>query len=114
MFLACDPEAQAIIVGEGQTIPNTRSHAAEWVKDTSIEPRNKQEYLDIVEDYGHFVPNALTYTPEWMDAFFTNIQPVLEARADVGEYLAATQPVMQDFLDSAREQFRIDQEANAR
>ncbi|WP_193105438.1 sugar ABC transporter substrate-binding protein [Brachybacterium sp. FME24] len=113
MFLACDPEAQAIIVGEGQTIPNTRSHAATWVQDTSIEPQNKQEYLDIVEEYGRFVPNTLTYTPEWLDAFFTNLQPVLEGRQDVGEYLAATQPVMQGFLDTGREQFRIDQEANS-
>ncbi|GAA1488912.1 ABC transporter substrate-binding protein [Brachybacterium sacelli] len=113
MFLACDPDAQAIIVGEGQTIPNTRSHAAEWVKDTSLEPQNKQEYIDIVEDYGRFVPNTVTYTPEWLDAFHTNLQPVLEAREDVSEYLAATQPVMQDFLDDGYEQFRIDQEANA-
>ena len=113
MFLACDPEAQAIIVGEGQTIPNTRSHAEQWAQDTSVEPQNKQEYIDIVEDYGRFVPNTLTYTPEWMDAFYTNLQPVLEARADVGEYLAATQPVMQGFLDTGFEQFRIDQEANS-
>lgn len=113
MFLACDPEAQAIIVGEGQTIPNTRSHAEQWVKDTSVEPQNKQEYIDIVEDYGRFVPNAMTYTPEWLDAFYTNLQPVLEGRQDVGEYLEATQPVMQGFLDTGYEQLRIDQKANS-
>ncbi|MGP9537144.1 ABC transporter substrate-binding protein [Brachybacterium sp. AOP43-C2-M15] len=113
MFLACDPEAQEIIVGEGQTIPNTRTHAAEWVKDTSVEPQNKQEYIDIVEDYGRFVQDMLTYTPEWLNAFHTNLQPVLEGRRDVGEYLAETQPVMQSFLDAGHEQFRIDQEANS-
>jgi len=113
MFLACDPDAQAIIVGEGQTIPNTRTHAAEWVQDTSVEPQNKQEYIDIVEDYGRFVPDMLTYTPEWLNAFHTDLQPVLEGRRDVAEYLAATQPVMQGFLDAGHEQFRIDQEANS-
>lgn len=113
MFLSCDPEAQEIIVGQGQTIPNTRTHAKKWVKDTSIEPQNKQEYIDIVEDYGHFVPTSRTYTPEWLDTFFTNIQPVLEGRQDVGEYLEATQPVMQSFLDQGYDQLRIDQEANS-
>ncbi|MEE1650327.1 sugar ABC transporter substrate-binding protein [Brachybacterium sp. J144] len=114
MFLACDPEAQALIVGEGQTIPNTRTHAAEWVQDTSSEPQNKQEYIDVVEDYGRFVPDMLTYTPEWLNAFHTNLQPVLEGRRGAAEYLAETQPVMQQFLDTGHEQFLIDREANAR
>ncbi|PMC74514.1 sugar ABC transporter substrate-binding protein [Brachybacterium sp. UMB0905] len=113
MFLACDPEAQEIIVGEGQTIPNTQTHAREWVKDTSTEPQNKQEYIDIVEDYGRFVQDMLTYTPEWLHAFHTNLQPVLEGRRDVVEYLAETQQSMQGFLDAGNEQFRIDQEANS-
>ena len=113
MFLACDPEAQAIIVGEGQTIPNTRSHAEKWVKETDVEPQNKQEYIDIVEDYGRFVQDMLTYTPEWLHAFHTNLQPVLEGRREVPEYLAETQQVMQSFLDTGHEQFRIDQEANS-
>ncbi|PWH07111.1 sugar ABC transporter substrate-binding protein [Brachybacterium endophyticum] len=113
MFLSCDPDAQDIIVGQGQTIPNTRTRAKEWVKDTSIEPQNKQEYVDIVEDYGRFVPNARTYTPEWLDTFFTNIQPVVEGRADVGEYLSSTQATMQSFLDEGYDQLRIDQEANS-
>lgn len=113
MFLACDPDAQAIIVGDGQTIPNTRTHATEWAQDSSIEPQNKQEYLDIVQDYGRFVPDMLTYTPEWLHAFHTNLQPVLEGRRDVVDYLAETQQTMQGFLDDGHEQFLIDREANS-
>ncbi len=112
MFLACDPDAQELIVGEGQTIPNTKTLASTWVTDGSVEPQNKQEYLDIVEDYGRFVQDMLTYTPEWLHAFHTNLQPVMEGRRTAADYLAETQPVMQGFLDAGWEQFRIDKEAN--
>lgn len=113
IFLACDPDAQRLIVEGGQTIPNTESYAREWVQDTSQEPQNKQEYLDIVEDYGRVTPENFTYTRAWMDTFYTNIQPVLEARRDVGEYLAEVQPQMQADLDRGNEQFEIDRKANA-
>lgn len=113
IFLACDPDAQKLIVEGGQTIPNTRTYAAEWVKDTSTAPHNKQEYLDIVETYGRVTDENFTYTRAWMDTFFTGIQPVVEARQDVGEYLAQVQPRMQTDLDRGHRQFEIDREANA-
>ncbi|WP_106505636.1 ABC transporter substrate-binding protein [Brachybacterium timonense] len=113
IFLACDPDAQRLIVDGGQTIPNTETHAREWVADTSVEPQNKQEYLDIVEDYGRVTDENLTYTRAWMDTFYTNLQPVLEGRRDVGEYLAEVQVAMQADLDRGQEQFEIDREANA-
>src|SRR5690625_7864021 len=104
MFLACDPDAQKIIVGDGQTIPNTRTHASQWVEDTSIEPQNKQEYLDIVEDYGRFVPDMLTYTPEWLHACHTNLQPVLEGHRDVVGSLSETQARMQGIVADGTDQ----------
>lgn len=55
----------------------------------------------------------LTYTPEWLHAFHTNLQPVLEGHRDVVEYLAETQTTMQGFLDEGHEQFLIDREANS-
>lgn len=113
IFLSCDPDAQKVIVEGGQTIPNTRSYAQRWAADTSTKPRNKQEYLDIVENYGRITDENRTYTRAWMDTFFQNIQPTLEGREDVASFLSRIQPRMQADLDRGEAQFEIDKKANA-
>ena len=75
--------------------------AEEWASDTDSVPNNKQEFIDIVQDYGRALPVATTYNAEWYDEFFINIQPVLDGDQTAADYLKEVQPKMQEKLDSA-------------
>jgi multiple sugar transport system substrate-binding protein len=78
--------------------------AKSWSEDTSIKPENKQEFLDIINDYGRGFPAEHTYTGEWYEEFFKNIQPVLDGKQTAEEYVKEAQPKMQKLLDAAIEQ----------
>jgi len=78
--------------------------ADNWAADTSIKPDNKQEFLDLINDYGRGFPAEKTYTAEWYDEFFKNIQPVLDGKTSVEDYVKTAQPKMQKLLDAAIEQ----------
>ena len=91
----------------GVQIPNLKDMAATWVADSTTKPANKQEFLDIVNDYGRPLPGGFTYNAEWYDEFFTNIQPVLDGKQSAADYVKEAQPKMQQFLDSANQQAGI-------
>ena len=103
-YLAADPTAQQTLVDAGVQIPNLIDTADAWVADSTTKPANKQEFLDIVEDYGRAMPASTTYNAEWYDELFTNIQPVLDGKVTAAEYLKEAQPKMQAFLDDANAQ----------
>ena len=100
-YLSANAEAQQVLVDANIQIPNNIAVAEEWASDTESLPNNKQEFLDIVGDYGRNLPAAKTYTSEWYDEFFTNIQPVLDGDMTAEEYLETIQPRMQDMLDQS-------------
>lgn len=100
-YLSADPDGQEQLVDGLIQIPNLIDVAEEWASDTESLPNNKQEFLDIVQDYGRPLPGALTYTSQWYDEFFINIQPVLDGEQPVEEYLEEVQPRMQNLLDNA-------------
>lgn len=100
-YLTADREAQQMLVDAGIQIPNLVDMAQEWVDESTTQPANKQEFLRIVEDYGRPLPASFTYSAEWYDELFTNIQPVLDGKVTAAEYLAEAQPKMQAFLDDA-------------
>lgn len=104
MYLSADQEGQQALVDAQVQLPNSMEIADNWAADTSIQPENKQEFLDLINDYGRGFPAEKTYTAEWYDEFFKNIQPVLDGKTSVEDYVKTAQPKMQKLLDAAIEQ----------
>ena len=100
-YLTASEEGQQALVDARIQIPNLKDMAQEWAADTSSMPANKEEYLQIIEDYGRALPANFTYNAEWYDYFFTNVQPVLDGDKTAAEYVKEVQPVMQEYLDNA-------------
>lgn len=101
MYLSADQEGQQALVDAQVQLPNSMEIADNWAADTSIKPDNKQEFLDLINDYGRGFPAEKTYTAEWYDEFFKNIQPVLDGKTSVEDYVKTAQPKMQKLLDAA-------------
>lgn len=106
-YLTADEEAQQSLVDAGIQIPNLKDMADTWVADSTTMPANKEEFLQIVNDYGRGLPANNTYNSEWYDELFTNIQPVIDGKQTAAEYLKEAQPKMQAFLDAANQQAGI-------
>ena len=104
MFLSADPQGQKELVDLKVQLPNIKTEAEKWAKDTSIEPQNKEEYLQIINEYGRNLQADYTYTEEWSLEFFNNIQPVLDGKVTAKDYVKEIQPKMQSILDKAIEQ----------
>ncbi|WPC09631.1 sugar ABC transporter substrate-binding protein [Globicatella sp. PHS-GS-PNBC-21-1553] len=100
-YLSASVEGQQQLVDAKIQIPNLIDMANEWASDTESKPSNKQEFLDVVEEYGRAMPAARTYNAEWYDEFFINIQAVLDGDQTAAEYVAEVQPRMQQKLDAA-------------
>lgn len=100
-YLSADPTAQQTLVDANIQIPNLIDVAEDWAAEEGAEPANRQEFLDIVQDYGRAMPAAFTYGAEWYDELWTNIQPVLDGKETAADYLAETQPKMQSLLDES-------------
>lgn len=100
-YLSASVEGQQQLVDAKIQIPNLIDMANEWASDTESKPSNKQEFLDVVEEYGRAMPAARTYNAEWYDEFFINIQVVLDGDQTAAEYVAEVQPRMQQKLDAA-------------
>ncbi|WP_046176101.1 ABC transporter substrate-binding protein [Domibacillus indicus] len=104
MYLSADQEGQQALIDQRVQIPNSVKVAEEWAADTSIVPENKQEFLDIINDYGRSHSTDFTYNGEWLDYFFANVQPVLDGKKTAAEYTKEVQPKMQELLDKAVKQ----------
>ncbi|MCR6689188.1 sugar ABC transporter substrate-binding protein [Cellulomonas sp.] len=100
-YLSADTEAQQTLVDANIQIPNLIDVAQTWATAADAEPANRQEFLDVVQDYGRAMPAAFTYGAEWYDELWTNIQPVLDGKQTAADYLAETQPKMQKLLDES-------------
>jgi multiple sugar transport system substrate-binding protein len=93
-YLSADPTAQETLVNANIQVPNL----------IDVEPANRQEFVDIVQDYGRPMPAAMTYGAAWYDELWTNIQPVVDGQKPAAEYLAEVQPRMQALLDESNAQ----------
>ena len=100
-YLSADSAAQQTLVDAGIQVPNLIDVADTWAAATDAKPANRQEFLDIVKDYGRAMPAAFTYGAEWYDELWINIQPVLDGETTAADYLAETQPKMQSLLDES-------------
>ncbi|MFE5311074.1 ABC transporter substrate-binding protein [Isoptericola sp. NPDC056573] len=107
-YLSTDETAQQTLVDASIQIPNRIDTAQEWAgeveKDDSLKPKNRQEFLDIAEDYGREMPASFTYGAEWYDELWVGIQPVLDGKQQAADYLAEVQPRMQELLDQSNAQ----------
>ena len=103
LYLSTDKTAQKSLVDAGVQIPNLKSMADTWVSSSTLPPANRQEFLKIVEDYGRPLPANDTYSSEWYDEFWKNIQPVLDGKVTAADYVKKEQPVMQKLLDKANQ-----------
>ncbi len=101
IYLSTDATAQQALVDAGVQVPNLKDMADEWVASATLPPANKQEFLDVANDYGRALPAGNTYSAEWYDELFKNIQPVLDGEQTAADYLAEVQPRMQKLLDKA-------------
>lgn len=100
-YLSADPDAQQTLVDANVQIPNLIDMAEEWAGAADAKPANRQEFLDIVQDYGRAMPASFTYGAEWYDELWVNIQPVLDGKQTAADYLAEVQPKMQALLDES-------------
>ncbi|MFC0272783.1 ABC transporter substrate-binding protein [Metabacillus herbersteinensis] len=104
LYLSADEQGQQALVDQQVQLPNNTDVAAEWAADTSIKPANKKEFLEIIETYGRDLPTNFTYTAEWYDEFYKNIQPVIDGKKTAEEYVKEAQPKMQKLLDKSIKQ----------
>jgi len=100
-YLSADATAQQTLVDANIQIPNLIDVAQEWAAEAGAQPANRQEFLDIAQDYGRAMPAAFTYGAAWYDELWTNIQPVLDGKQTAADYLADVQPRMQSLLDES-------------
>ncbi|MEH7414462.1 sugar ABC transporter substrate-binding protein [Neobacillus drentensis] len=103
-YLSADQEGQKALVDAQIQLPNSVKVAEDWAANTSTKPANKQEFLDIINDYGRNWPAEYTYTGEWYDEFYKNIQPVLDGKKTAAEFVKEEQPKMQKLLDASIQQ----------
>ncbi|MNU71227.1 Multiple sugar-binding protein precursor [compost metagenome] len=103
-YLTSSKEGMDALVKAKVQIPNMVDMAKTWAADTSTKPANKEEFIQIVQDYGRPLPANFTYNSEWYDLFFTDIQPVLDGKISAADYVKQEQPKMQKLLDKAIEQ----------
>lgn len=101
IYLSTDETAQQSLVDAGVQVPNLKDMADTWVASATLPPANKQEFLDIVNEDGRALPANTTYSAEWYDELFKNIQPVLDGKQTAADYLSEVQPRMQELLDKA-------------
>ncbi|WP_221932997.1 ABC transporter substrate-binding protein [Tessaracoccus rhinocerotis] len=101
MYLSADEECQRSLYQAGIQIPNLVDMAKGEYLEAEGAPANKEEFIQIAEDYGRALPAAATWTPEWYDDFWVGIQPVLDGEVTAADYVAQLQPQMQAKLDAA-------------
>lgn len=100
-YLSTSKEGQQQLVDAQIQIPNLIDMSEEWASDTETMPSNKEEFLQIVQEYGRALPAATTYNAEWYDMFYIDIQTVLDGDKTAVDYVKETQPKMQEKLDEA-------------
>ncbi|AQX15103.1 sugar ABC transporter substrate-binding protein [Tessaracoccus lapidicaptus] len=101
MFLSADEETQRSLYKAGVQIPNLVDMAEGEYLDDELAPANKEEFVQIARDYGRALPAAETWSPEWYDDFWIDIQQVLDGKVTAADWLAQMQPRMQQKLDQA-------------
>lgn len=98
-FLAFDEDAQRTNFQLGQAVPNLIDMAKNEYLTMDKPPANKQEFIDIIEDYGRRATQTYTFNSEWFTEFNANAASVWLGEQTAAEYTAEVAPTMQEMLD---------------
>ncbi len=97
LYLSADKEANTMMCDLDLQIPNLKSLASRYT--AKGRPANREEYLQIIDDYGRPWPSDFTYDSVWYDEFWIGIQDVLDGKVTAKEYCEKMEPKMQKLLD---------------
>lgn len=98
-FLAFDEDAQRTNFQLGQAVPNLIDMAKNEYLTMDKPPANKQEFIDIIEDYGRRATQTYTFNSQWFGEFNANAASVWLGEQTAAEYTAEVAPIMQEMLD---------------
>lgn len=98
-FLAFNEDAQRTNYERGQAIPNLIDMTRDEYLAMDNPPANKEEFVQIVEDYGRRATQTFTYNSEWFTEFNANLASVWLGEVTAEEYAASMQAPMQALLD---------------
>ena len=80
-------------------VPNLKSLASAYANKGS--PKNRREFINIIEKTGKPWPYDATYNRLWYDNFYVGVQKVLDGKMSAEEYCTLTAPKLQKNLDQA-------------
>lgn len=98
-FLAYNEDAQRTSMELGQSIPNFIDMTKNEYLKLDKPPANKQEFVDIVEDYGRRATQTFTFNSEWFTEFNANLASVWTGEMTAQEYVDSVAGTMQDLVD---------------
>ena len=98
-FLAFNEDAQRTNYERGQAIPNLIDMTRDEYLAMDKPPANKEEFVQIVEDYGRRATQTFTYNSEWFTEFNANLASVWLGEVTAEQYAASMQAPMQALLD---------------
>ncbi len=100
LYLSADKEANEMYSDLDLQIPNLKSLASRYTSKPG-NPKNRQEYINIIEKTGRSWPYDYTYNRVWYDDFYVGIQNVLDGKITAAAYCKKIQPKLQKELDKA-------------
>lgn len=99
-FLAFNEDAQVTNYQMGQAVPNFIDMTKDgYLKMTDKAPENKQEFIDIIEDYGRRATQTYTYNSQWFDEFNENAYNVWVGDMTAEEFCKSEADTLQSMLD---------------
>ncbi len=98
-FLAFNEDAQRTNMERGQAIPNLIDMTQDEYLTMDKPPANKQEFIQIIEDYGRRATQTYTYNSEWFTEFNANVAAVWSGEMTAQEYVDSMEEGMQKLLD---------------
>ncbi|MDR2477190.1 MAG: sugar ABC transporter substrate-binding protein [Treponema sp.] len=98
-FLAFNEDAQRTNYQMGQAIPNLIDMTRNEYLAMDKPPQNKQEFVDIIENYGRRATQTYTYNSEWFTEFNANIASVWLGEMSARDYCNSIKGEMQTMLD---------------
>ena len=112
LYLSADKEANTMFCDLDLQIPNLKSLASRYL--AKGRPANREEYLQIIQDYGRSWPADYTYDSVWFDEFWIGVQDVLDGKVTAKEYCEKMQPKMQKLLDRSNKKMENSLKKNGR
>ncbi|MCU1579879.1 MAG: transporter substrate-binding protein [Rhodoglobus sp.] len=98
-FLAFNEGAQRTNMEQGQAVPNLIDMTKNEYLKSDKAPANKQEFVNIIEDWGRRATQTYTYNSEWFTLFNSNLANVWTGQQTAQDYTKSVEKDMQDLLD---------------